>query len=102
MNMKENSVGTLLWKDRITESVMESKSSFTIRLMVPVVWMIPLDKTSKDDRWEIKQKINKHLSKIIEKQTPWDVKKYDWVKLEVGDLKKDFVDVVIILEKKVV
>jgi len=100
MNDNRNSVGTLLWKDRITESVEERKSSFTIRLIVPVVWMISLDKTNKDDRWEIKRKINKHLLNVVEKQPAWDTKLYNLMVLDVGNLNKDFVEITIILEKK--
>lgn len=100
--MKENSVGTLLWKDRITKSVQEFKSSFTIKLMVPVVWMISLNKTNKDDRWGIRQKINKHLSNIVEKQPAWDSKLYNLLTIDIGDLNKDFVEVTIVLEKKII
>ena len=98
--MSGNSVGTLLWKDRITESVEESKSSFKIQLIVPVVWMIALDKTNKDERLKIKQKINKHLLNIIEKRPAWDTKLYNLMVIDISNLNKDFVEITIILEKK--
>ena len=94
-------MGTLLWKDRITESVEERNSSFTIRLMVPVVWMISLDKKNKDEKREIRKKIEFNLSKIIERQPAWDTKLYNLLTIDVGSLKKDFVEVTVILEKKV-
>jgi len=100
--MKENSVGTLLWKDRITNSVEEFNSSFKIELIIPVVWMIALSKMNKDERLEIKQKINKHLSNILEKRPAWDTKLYDLMAIDINDLQKNFINVTVVLEKKIV